>query len=177
MTWHITRNPKPIPTRAHDYDFWDNDFDGTNGLCGTAESIADAQRQIEEMESQLTEMEGFVMSKWKLVPVLCPLCVGSGQHAQVASTAAFQVCGECHGRGVLYPPAWREAAPQPPDASVKSGWWDVAEIRRERIVELEAIIERVSSVISTWDSELYGNQIYAIEIALFPTTLKPKEGE
>ena len=44
------------------------------------------------------------------VPVLCPLCVGSGQHAQVASTAAFQVCGECHGRGVLYPPAWREAA-------------------------------------------------------------------
>ena len=48
---------------------------------------------------------------------------------------------------------------------------------RAKVAELQAIIERVSSVISTWDSELYGNQIYAIEIALFPTTLKPKEGE
>jgi len=55
--------------------------------------------------------------------------------------------------------------------------WNALKAERAKAKELEAIIERVSSVISTWDSELYGNQIYAIEIALFPTTLKPKEGE
>lgn len=49
--WHIEYNPKPIPCRDFDWDFWHDDYDGTNGLCGTAESEAEARQQIEEQEA------------------------------------------------------------------------------------------------------------------------------
>ena len=51
--WHIEYNPKPIPDRSHDYDFWHDDVDDGNGLCGTARSIANARRKIEEREATI----------------------------------------------------------------------------------------------------------------------------
>lgn len=50
--WHIEKNPKPIPDRSHDYDFWHEDYDyaddtGSNGLAGTASSEEAAARQIQ----------------------------------------------------------------------------------------------------------------------------------
>jgi len=51
--WHVTLNPKPIPDRRHDWDFWHNDYDGENKLCGTAESVGHALTQIEEIEESL----------------------------------------------------------------------------------------------------------------------------
>lgn len=53
--WHIEKNLKPIPIRSHDYDFWHDDYDGTdggNGLAGTAANVEDAIRQIEEIENE-----------------------------------------------------------------------------------------------------------------------------
>mgnify|MGYP001050229118 CR=1 FL=1 len=44
--WNVQYNPKPIPDRRHDYDFWHDDFDDVNLLCGTAHSIHDAVEQI-----------------------------------------------------------------------------------------------------------------------------------
>jgi hypothetical protein len=55
MGWHIEKNEKPIPDRRHDYDFWHDDYDGTNGLCGTAQSVSSAMKQIAEIESNLEE--------------------------------------------------------------------------------------------------------------------------
>ena len=54
--WHIQYNPKPIPDRRYDYDFWHNDYDyddlqGGNGLAGNAESEEDALKQIAEIEA------------------------------------------------------------------------------------------------------------------------------
>lgn len=47
--WHIKKNVKPIPVRCFDYDFWHDDFDGEGLVCGTASSVEDALRQIEEI--------------------------------------------------------------------------------------------------------------------------------
>jgi len=52
MMWHIEKNIKPIPDRRFDYDFWHDDHDGDNGLCGNAESESDAMKQIAEMEGE-----------------------------------------------------------------------------------------------------------------------------
>jgi hypothetical protein len=53
--WHIKRNPKPIPSRAHDWDWHHADYDGApdsgDHRCGTAKSRADAISQIEEITS------------------------------------------------------------------------------------------------------------------------------
>lgn len=53
--WHIQLNPKPIPDRSHDFDYYHDDYDhcsieGGNGLCGTASSRDDAIEQILELE-------------------------------------------------------------------------------------------------------------------------------
>ena len=48
--WTITKNPKPIPSRNDDYDFVHEDYDGENGLCGTAKSPIHAIQQILEIE-------------------------------------------------------------------------------------------------------------------------------
>jgi len=50
--WNISYWKKPIPDRRHDFDFTHDDFDGENGLCGTAKSIYDAVEQIKEIESE-----------------------------------------------------------------------------------------------------------------------------
>jgi hypothetical protein len=44
--WTITYNPKPIPTRDDDWDYIHEDYDGENGLCGTAGSYLEAVQQI-----------------------------------------------------------------------------------------------------------------------------------
>ena len=46
MGWKITHNPKPIPDRSDDWDFIHDDYDGENGLCGTAASEEKAWEQI-----------------------------------------------------------------------------------------------------------------------------------
>lgn len=53
--WHISYNPKPIPDKSHDYDFHHDDYDGENGLCGTAKDIEDAVKQINEIEESDNE--------------------------------------------------------------------------------------------------------------------------
>jgi hypothetical protein len=53
--WHIEYNPKPIPCRDIDYDYYHDDYDGAdggNGLAGMACSHDDAVRQIIEIESE-----------------------------------------------------------------------------------------------------------------------------
>jgi len=50
--WNIVKNPKPIPDRNNDYDFWHDDFDMGSGLCGTAKSVEDAIKQIREIEEE-----------------------------------------------------------------------------------------------------------------------------
>jgi hypothetical protein len=50
-TWYIKYNPKPIPTRSCDYDFWHEDYDGPeDNRCGNAESAESCLSQIEEIE-------------------------------------------------------------------------------------------------------------------------------
>jgi hypothetical protein len=49
--WTITYNPKPIPTRDDDWDYIHEDYDGENGLCGTAGSALKAMQQILEIEN------------------------------------------------------------------------------------------------------------------------------
>ncbi len=34
--WHIECNPKPIPDRRFDWDYWHDEVDEENGLCGSA---------------------------------------------------------------------------------------------------------------------------------------------
>jgi hypothetical protein len=48
--WTITYNPKPIPTRDDDWDYVHDDYDGENGLCGTAGSYLEAIRHILDRE-------------------------------------------------------------------------------------------------------------------------------
>lgn len=50
--WKIQRNPKPIPDRRFDFDFWHDNHDGENGLSGTASSLRDALEQIGEIEER-----------------------------------------------------------------------------------------------------------------------------
>lgn len=50
--WCIRREPKPIPSRKFDYDFWHEDYDGPeDGRCGNAASPAACVARIEEMEA------------------------------------------------------------------------------------------------------------------------------
>lgn len=49
--WNISYNPKPIPNRSFDYDFYHDDYDGENGLCGNAASVEDAIEQIKEIST------------------------------------------------------------------------------------------------------------------------------
>lgn len=54
--WHIKYDPPPIPLRECDYQFYHDDYDGTdggNGLCGTGRSVIDCLRQIVEIEENV----------------------------------------------------------------------------------------------------------------------------
>jgi len=53
--WHIIKDIKAIPSRSFDWDFYHDDHDGENGLCGSASSIEDALEQIDEIESEEEE--------------------------------------------------------------------------------------------------------------------------
>jgi len=48
--WSFEFNPKPIPDRSMDWDFWHSEYDGENELSGTGSSIEDCIAQIEDME-------------------------------------------------------------------------------------------------------------------------------
>lgn len=55
--WHIEYNPKPIPSRSFDWDFWHDDYDYSYPdstisaqLAGTASSREDAAEQIRIIE-------------------------------------------------------------------------------------------------------------------------------
>ncbi len=52
--WNIEYNCKPIPDRGHDWDYWHDNHDGENGLCGTAASESHALELIEETDWDLT---------------------------------------------------------------------------------------------------------------------------
>ena len=57
--YHIWLDPPPIPTRAFDWTFAHEDYDGApdsgDTRCGFASSIADAVRQIDEIERERRE--------------------------------------------------------------------------------------------------------------------------
>jgi len=49
----IEWNPKPIPTRKHDWDFVHDDYDGPGDRrCGTAASIVAAKVEIDNLEDE-----------------------------------------------------------------------------------------------------------------------------
>lgn len=96
--WHIERNLKPIPTQSHDYDFWHDDYDGAdggNGLCGTAASIEDAIRQIEEIDSNI-EVES---------TILCERCGYTSTEVTakkyVPRTGQYSTCWQCGHNGEI----------------------------------------------------------------------------
>ena len=54
--WNIQYNPKPIPDRRFDYDFWHDDYDGADGndvRYGNAKSEADAMEKILEIQDDI----------------------------------------------------------------------------------------------------------------------------
>lgn len=51
--WVIDYNPKSIPDRSFDYDFWHTNHDGENYLCGTGSSVEDCLEQINEIEENM----------------------------------------------------------------------------------------------------------------------------
>ncbi len=50
--WHIQYNPKPIPLRGHDWDFWHDEVDNDSRLCGTAGSEEGAKLAIMEKQAE-----------------------------------------------------------------------------------------------------------------------------
>ena len=50
--WHIKYNPKPIPIRGHDWDFWHDEVDNDSRLCGTAGSEEEAKLAIMEKQEE-----------------------------------------------------------------------------------------------------------------------------
>lgn len=53
--WHIFYDPKPIPTKKHDFTFYHDDYDGAedgnDNRAGTGETLQDCIDQIEEIEN------------------------------------------------------------------------------------------------------------------------------
>lgn len=50
--WRVQFNPKPIPDRQFDYDFWHEDADDQNGLHGNAPSVEAAAVEAIEMHRE-----------------------------------------------------------------------------------------------------------------------------
>lgn len=49
--WRIAKNPKPIPDRSYDWDWWHDGYvDLDSPHQGTASSAEDAMKQIDEVE-------------------------------------------------------------------------------------------------------------------------------
>ena len=54
--YHIEYQPKPIPTRKHDWNWTHEDYDGPGDpRCGTAASEAAAKIAVDEMEWELAD--------------------------------------------------------------------------------------------------------------------------
>ena len=51
--YNIFYDPPPIPTRAHDYQFWHEDWDLDDTRHGTAPTLSDAKQLIDEIEEDL----------------------------------------------------------------------------------------------------------------------------
>lgn len=45
--WTITFNPKPHPNRRYDWDYVHEDYDGENGMYGSASSISACIAEIQ----------------------------------------------------------------------------------------------------------------------------------
>ena len=59
QSYHITYWPPPIPDRNHDYQFSHDDYDGPGDRrCGSAKSVEDAQKKIDEIEEELKYENG-----------------------------------------------------------------------------------------------------------------------
>jgi len=50
--WHIQYNPKPIPLRGHDWDYWHDEVDNDSRLTGTAASEEAAKLAIMEKQAE-----------------------------------------------------------------------------------------------------------------------------
>jgi hypothetical protein len=51
--YNIAHNPKPIPVRQFDWDFWHDDYDGEgDNRCGSASSEDDAKLMIDDIEDE-----------------------------------------------------------------------------------------------------------------------------
>lgn len=48
--WTITYNPKAIPIPDFDYDYYHNNHDGENGLCGSSDSVEGAKSEIDSID-------------------------------------------------------------------------------------------------------------------------------
>jgi len=56
--WRIIHNPKPIPSRAFDWDFYHTDYDGPgDSRAGAAESVGGCIREIKEIEADEASYE------------------------------------------------------------------------------------------------------------------------
>jgi len=62
--WHIERNPKPIPTLAHDWDYWHDEVDNDSTLCGTASSKENALLAVIEKEIERSGMSKYIDNKY-----------------------------------------------------------------------------------------------------------------
>lgn len=77
--YKISYDPPPVPTRAWDYQFAHVDYDGPgDNRCGTATSLEDAKRQIDEIiangECKTCGGSGVIETELHEGLVNCPAC-------------------------------------------------------------------------------------------------------
>lgn len=55
----LVQNPKPIPIRSMDWDFYHEDYDGAidscDYRCGTGSNLDDCKQLIDEMEDEMED--------------------------------------------------------------------------------------------------------------------------
>lgn len=53
---HLMYDPKPIPDRRHDWDWWHDDYDGPpDRRCGSAPTAEAARQEIDEILEESTD--------------------------------------------------------------------------------------------------------------------------
>lgn len=57
--WHIQYNPKPIPLRGHDWDYWHDEVDNDSRLTGTAGSEEEAKLAIMEKQAERYDFDKY----------------------------------------------------------------------------------------------------------------------
>ena len=87
--WHIRYNPKAIPFRTHDYDYyhddWDGAYDSKDNRIGSASSISECMEQIQEWEFYNYEPDYY----------LCSSCQGSFDYSNLGEMNGGLLCGNC----------------------------------------------------------------------------------